>query len=76
MVSKKTERTVGVALLSWWLILLIGAGLLGNGLLLFKAIEAGNVMATLLFGSFFCGACVYLYRTYQARDEIQSNFRD
>jgi hypothetical protein len=69
-------RGVGGVLLSWWLFLLVAFGLAGNGLFLFKAWQAGNVPAVLLFASFLICARVYLYRTYNARDEIRGNMRD
>ncbi len=73
---KTAGKIVGSVLLSWWIFLLIVIGLAGNAFLVFKALKAGNVAAGLLFGLFFCGACVYVYRTYGARDEIRGIFRD
>ena len=72
----KRGKIVGAALFSWWVFVLVAFGVASNAFLLFKAFQAGNTMAMLLFGAFFCGACVYLYRTYDARDEIRGNFRD
>jgi hypothetical protein len=69
--GRRAEKIMGRAFVSWWLILLIGFGLAGNGFMLFRAIQAGNVIATIMFTIFFGGACVYLYRTYNARDELR-----
>jgi len=76
MVQKTTKRIVVTAIVSWWVILLVGFGLLGNGILLLAAFRAGNVVATILLGVFFCAACFYLYRLYRMRDEIGAITRD
>jgi hypothetical protein len=73
---KSAGKVVGILLVSWWLILLIGFGLCGNALMIFMTWQAGNVMGMLLFSAFFVGACIYLYRTYDARDEIRGILRD
>jgi hypothetical protein len=65
------EKVAGWALLSWWLILLVGAGLGGNAYLVFRFFKDGFVFPGLLFCLFFVGACVYLWRTYRARDDIR-----
>lgn len=72
----KSGKVAGAVLLSWWIILLVIFGLGGNAFLIFKALQAGNITATVMFGAFFAGACVYLYRTYNASDEIRGNFKD
>jgi hypothetical protein len=76
LTNGKNDRIVAIALLSWWVFLLIAAGLIGNGVLVFAMIRTGNVTGTILFGTCFIGACVYLYRTYQARDLIRGRLRD
>jgi hypothetical protein len=69
-------KIVGTIFLSWWIFLLVIIGLAGNAYLAIKALQAGNIAAGLLFGVCFGGACVYCYRTYNARDEIRGIFRD
>jgi len=76
MARNKAGKIVGGVLMSWWVFVLVAFGLAGNAVFSFKALQAGNVMAIIMFGSFFAGACVYLWRTWHARDEIRANFRD
>ena len=77
MVRKsRANKKVGATLASWGLLLLIGAGLAGNGFLLFTAARSGNTAGMLVFGACFVVIGIYLYRTYQACDDIRGNFRD
>jgi len=64
-------KAVGWVLVSWWMILLVGAGLGANAYLAYRFFKDGFVLPGLLFCLFFAGACVYLWRTYRARDEIR-----
>ncbi len=74
--GKTAGKIVGTIFVSWWIFLLVIIGLAGNAYLAIKALQAGNIAAGLLFGVCFGGACVYCYRTYNARDEIRGIFRD
>jgi hypothetical protein len=73
---KNAGKILGMVLISWWLFLLIGFGLGGNALMIYMTWQSGNLGGMLLFTTFFIGACVYLYRTYDAREEIRGNLRD
>jgi hypothetical protein len=66
----KPGRIAGIALMAWWIFLLVAVGLGGSAYLVFKALETGNIIGAMLCGLLFAGACVYLYRTYKARADI------
>jgi hypothetical protein len=69
-------KIVGALLMSWWLPLLIGFGLFANGYMALLAFRAGATMAALVLTVCFCGAVVYLYRTFKYRDEYRAIFKD
>jgi hypothetical protein len=73
---RRGEKTVGAVLLSWWLVLLILFGLGFNAFFAFKFWQGGHVGGAIMFAIFFCGACVYLYRTYNARDGFRGLFKE
>jgi hypothetical protein len=58
-------------MLGWWLVLILGFGLIGNGYMAIMFFRAGHTMGGLLFTVFFGGACVYAYRTYLYWDEVR-----
>lgn len=72
----KSAKAVGFLLVAWWLLLLIGAGLVGNGYLALLAFRAGSTIGTLVFIVCFCGSGVYLYRTVKHWDWARAIFKD
>jgi hypothetical protein len=50
------EKAVGWALVSWWLIILVGAGLGGNAYPAFRCFQDGAILSGFLFCVFIVGA--------------------
>jgi hypothetical protein len=73
---RKSAKAGGFLLIAWWLLLLIGIGLFGNGYMALLAFRAGSTMGALVFIACFCGSGVYLYRTLKYRDEFRAIFKD
>jgi uncharacterized membrane protein (DUF485 family) len=63
-------------LVYWWVIVLVCAGLGGNGYLIIASLSTGNVIGLVVFTICFIGACVYCYRTWRALDEIRGILKD
>jgi hypothetical protein len=72
----KAAKVGGALLAAWWVLLLIGIGLFGNGYMALLAFRSGSTIGTLLFIVCFCGSCIYLYRTFKYRDEFRAIFKD
>lgn len=70
-------RGAGLArlLVAWWLIVLVGAGLIGNGYLAMRMFKAGAVAGGLLFVLLAIGSGVYIWRTFNMWDEIRALWR-
>lgn len=72
----KSAKIVGTLMMAWWLLLLIGIGLFGNGYMALLAFRAGSPIGALVFIVCFCGSGIYLYRTFKFRDEYRAIFKD
>jgi Na+/H+-dicarboxylate symporter len=72
----RRRNIAGKLIVSWWMFLLIAMGLGGNAYLAMRLFREGSILGTLFFCVCFGGACVYLYRTYAARDEIKGMWKD
>ena len=63
-------------MISWWIFVLVAFGLAGNAFLAWKLWQGGQIGGAIVLTICFVGACVYLYRTYDAWDEIRGLFKD
>jgi hypothetical protein len=72
----KSAKVGGALLMGWWLVLLIGFGLFGNGYMALLAFRAGSAIGAIVFSVCFCGSGIYLYRTFKHRDEYRAIFKD
>jgi hypothetical protein len=75
MGSRRGRRIVGAIFVSWWLILIIGFGLLGNGYLVILALRAHAYWPAVGLAICFAGTCVYVHRTIKFRDELKDLIR-
>jgi hypothetical protein len=72
----KFAKVGGALLMAWWLLLLIGFGLFGNGYMASLALRAGSTVGSLAFIACFCGSGVYLYWTFRYRDQFRAILKD
>jgi len=75
MRRRKDGSILARLLVVWWLIVIVGFGIIGNGFIVIRLLQAGEVTAALMFGICFGGGCVYLYRTFNSWDEIRGIFK-
>lgn len=72
----RARKIGGAVVISWWLIVIGGFGLVGNAYLAVLAFRSGSMLAGLGLCICFGGACVYLYRTWKYWDELASLTKD